>query len=213
MDGMYNLAEISAETSEIEQIESAIASASKATINYHNITHDDMLNGDGLRVVLWVAGCSHKCPGCHNPQTWDAKSGIPFTEWEESEFWTWLAKPWIQGATFSGGDPLFCSNRNFISDMMRRVKERYPNKDIWLYTGYTLEQDNEGFYFADGSDIFRYEGLQYIDILVDGKFDQKQRETDLFNHKQVQWRGSSNQRIIDVKQTLQNNCIVERRNK
>lgn len=184
-----------------------------AVINYHNITHDDMLNGDGLRVVLWVAGCSHKCPGCHNPQTWDPNGGIPFTEWEASEFWSWLKKPWTQGATFSGGDPLFCSNRAYIGSMIKQIKEKYPEKDIWVYTGYTLEQDAEGFFFADGTDIFRYDALKYIDVLVDGKFDQKQRETDLYNHKKVCWRGSSNQRIIDVQMTLKENVIIERRGK
>ena len=211
MDGMYVLADFAAEETELEQQESAISSGLSSPINYHNITHDDMLNGDGLRVVLWVAGCSHKCPGCHNPQTWDPNSGIPFTEWEASEFWEWLAKPWTQGATFSGGDPLFCSNRTFIGSMMAKVKEKYPNKDIWLYTGYTLEQDEKGFYFADGDDTFRYEALQYVDVLVDGKFDMKQREVDINNHKTCHWRGSSNQRIIDVKKTLETGNIIERR--
>ena len=183
----------------------------EAVINYHNITHDDMLNGDGLRVVLWVAGCSHKCPGCQNPQTWDANSGIPFTEWEASEFWEWLAKPWTQGATFSGGDPLFCSNRAYIGSMMADIKKKYPEKDIWLYTGYTLEQDELGFYFADGDDTFRYEPLQYVDVLVDGKFNQEQREIDIKNKKKVLWKGSSDQRTIDVPKTLKENVIVERR--
>ncbi len=180
-------------------------------INIHNITHDDMLNGDGLRVVLWVAGCEHHCLECQNPCTWDPNGGIPFTEWEEAEFWEWLNKPWTQGATFSGGDPLHPRNREFIFEMMKRVKE-IPGKDVWLYTGYNLRYtEAEGFYFEDSfGKTFKYPGLPYIDILIDGKFECQTRQADIKSGRTVLWRGSSNQRIIDIQRSLSEGKIVER---
>ena len=182
----------------------------ESTIKYHNITHDDMLNGDGLRVVLWVAGCSHHCKGCQNPCTWDPNGGIPLNQWEEGEFWTWLAKPWTQGATFSGGDPLHPVNREYIGHMMKIIKTNYPGKDIWVYTGYTLEVTNEGkFVFKDAEgNQFSYPRLDYIDVLVDGRFDQELREKDIQEQKKVLWRGSSNQRVIDVQKSLKAGKII-----
>lgn len=178
-------------------------------INYHNITHDDMLNGDGLRVVLWVAGCTHHCKGCHNPITWDPQNGIPLTEWEEAEFWEWLDKPWIQGATFSGGDPLHPRNRDYIGKMMKRIRKSRPEKDIWCYTGYELFSEDGEFKFQDAEgNQFGYEYLKYIDVLVDGRFDCKVRELDIAAQKKVLWRGSSNQRIIDVQRSLKEGFIV-----
>ena len=177
-------------------------------MNYHNITHDDMLNGNGLRVVLWVSGCEHHCKECHNPITWDPDVGVPFTEWEESEFWTWLSKPWTNGATFSGGDPLHPANREKIGQMIRKIKTDYPTKDVWVYTGYRLRDD-----FSlenEAGDVFNLPYLNDIDVLVDGKFECATRARDLASHKEVLWRGSSNQRLIDVKQSLDTGKIVER---
>ena len=181
-----------------------------SSINYHNITHDDMLNGDGLRVVLWVAGCTHHCKGCQNPCTWDPNGGIPLTQWEEAEFWNWLAKPWTQGATFSGGDPLHPANREYIGHMMKTIKTQYPGKDIWLYTGYTLEVTDDGnFVFEDSEgNQFSYQRLNLIDVIVDGRFDQKLREADIKAQKKVLWRGSSNQRVIDVQKSLKAGKII-----
>ncbi len=178
-------------------------------INFHNITHDDMLNGDGLRVVLWVAGCTHHCEGCHNPITWDPNGGIPFTEWEEAEFWEWLDKPWTQGATFSGGDPLHPANRDYVGHMMKLIKQNRPGKDIWCYTGYTLNIEDGEFSLqdADGNQ-FNYKYLKYIDVLVDGKFDMKVRKADIAAQKKVKWRGSSNQRLIDVQESLKAGRII-----
>ncbi len=175
-------------------------------INYHNITHDDMVNGEGLRVVLWVSGCNHKCPGCHNPITWDENVGVPFGEWEEAEFWEWLAKPWTQGATFSGGDPLHPANREKIGEMVATIKEKYPTKDIWLYTGYKL---NDEFIFEDPviNDSFSIPYLKDIDVIVDGRFEEKTREQDIALHRTAHWRGSSNQRIIDGKKSLEKGSI------
>ncbi len=183
----------------------------EASINYHNITHDDMLNGDGLRVVLWVAGCSHHCKECQNPITWDPNGGIPFTAWEETEFWTWLDKPWTQGATFSGGDPLHCANRGYIGKMMRKIKETREGKDIWLYTGYRLVCEDGKFAFEDAAgNTFKYPELKYIDVLVDGPFECETRKADIATKKKVLWRGSSNQRLIDVQESLKTGHIVER---
>ena len=150
-------------------------------MNYHNITKDDMLNGDGLRVVLWVSGCAHGCKGCHNPITWDPKSGLPFDEAAKQEIFTELKKDYISGLTLSGGDPLFPGNRSTIEQLVKEVKENFPNKTIWLYTGYDWEA------------ISNLPLIQYIDIVVDGKFIESLKDAKLH------WRGSSNQRVIDVK--------------
>ena len=99
-------------------------------MRYHNITKDDMLNGDGLRVVLWVAGCSHRCRECHNPLTWDPDGGLLFDEAARQEIFAQLDKKYISGITFSGGDPLHPANRSEVQGLMTEVKERYPNKTI-----------------------------------------------------------------------------------
>ena len=104
-------------------------------MRYHNITKDDMLNGDGLRVVLWVSGCSHCCKDCHNPITWDPDGGVLFDEQARQELFSQLEKPYISGITFSGGDPLHAANRLAVRELMEEIRERYPDKTIWLYTG------------------------------------------------------------------------------
>ncbi len=183
-----------------------------AVINFHNITHDDMNNGPGLRVVLWVAGCSHHCKECHNPVTWDPNGGIPLDAWNESEFWEWLDKPWTKGATFSGGDPLHCANRGYIGKMAQKIKETRINKDVVVYTGYTLKADNGDFYFEDKEgNTFSYPALKYIDILNDGPFDCDIRKGDIASDRFVPWVGSSNQRVIDVQESLKAGKVVERK--
>ena len=159
-------------------------------MNYHNITYDDMNNGDGLRVVLWVAGCDHCCPGCQNPVTWDPNDGLIFDEKAASELRGWLDKDYISGLTLSGGDPLFTENRDMVLTICRAVKEAFPDKTIWLYTGYCYE------------DIKDLPVMEYIDVLVDGPYVDKLRDTSL------KWRGSSNQRVIDVKKTRELGKIV-----
>ncbi len=159
-------------------------------MNYHNITKEDMLNGDGLRTVLWVAGCNHKCPECQNPITWDENGGIPFDEDAENELFESLSKPAITGITFSGGDPLFPKNRSEVFRLIQKIKNQLPEKTIWLYTGYRWEQ------------ICNLEGIDNIDVLVDGEFIKK------LNDNNLHWVGSSNQRIIDVKKTLETGNIV-----
>ena len=121
-----------------------------------------MLNGDGLRVVLWVAGCNHCCRECQNPITWDPNGGLPFTEAEEAEIFTELDKDYIGGITFSGGDPLHPSNISTVTAFAKKIREKYPNKTIWLYTGSLWEE------------ICNEEIVQYLDIMVDGEFIKEQ---------------------------------------
>ena len=148
-----------------------------------------MLNGRGLRVVLWVSGCVHQCEGCHNELTWDSNFGLIFDRVAESEVYTELEKEYISGVTFSGGDPLHPSNIEEITRLAKNIKERYPNKNIWLYTGYKWE------------DIWTLEVINYVDVLVDGKFNSNLCDRNL------KWVGSSNQRVIDVKFGRENNLI------
>ena len=153
-------------------------------MRYHNITKDDMLNGDGLRVVLWVSGCSHCCKGCQNPITWDVNGGVVFDESAKQEIFDQLDKPYISGITFSGGDPLHSANRMDVRTLMAEIKEKYPNKTIWLYTGDVWEN------------VMHYPMMRYVDVLVDGEFMIEKRDIKLM------WKGSSNQRVIDVQKSL-----------
>lgn len=159
-------------------------------MRYHNITHDDMLNGKGLRTVLWVSGCEHHCTNCHNPVTWDINGGLFFDENAERELFECLAPGYISGVTFSGGDPLHMENRAEITRLAKKIKEKMPDKNIWLYTGYLWEQ------------ISNLEVVNYIDVLVDGKFVEELKDNLLH------WKGSSNQRIIDVPATLKKGEVV-----
>lgn len=154
-------------------------------MRYHNITKDDMLNGDGLRVVLWVAGCEHRCHNCQNPVTWDIEGGLEFDEAARQEIFDELNKSYISGITFSGGDPLHTKNRSDIGELAEEISKQFPDKTIWLYSGYEWQ------------DIRDLPFMKYIDILVDGPFIEKMKDTRL------PWRGSSNQKVIDVKKSLE----------
>lgn len=160
-------------------------------MRYHNITNDDMLNGIGLRVVLWVSGCEHKCHNCHNKITWDINSGLQFDEDAKKEIFVQLEKDYIKGITFSGGDPLHTQNRDDILNLIKEIKKRFKEKDIWLYTGYLWEEINN------------LEVIKYVDVLVDGKYIEE------LSNEALEWRGSSNQRVIDVKKTLIENKIIK----
>ncbi len=159
-------------------------------MRYHNITKDDMLNGDGLRVVLWVSGCSHGCPGCHNPQTWDPNGGIPFDKGAKAELFAELEKDYVSGVTFSGGDPLYAGNRMAVYSLIREIREKFPEKTIWLYTGFDWEE------------IHHLPLVPYLDVLVDGEFQLELLDKDL------KWKGSANQRVIDVPKTLETGTVV-----
>ena len=159
-------------------------------MKYHNITKDDMNNGDGLRVVLWVSGCDHRCPECHNQITWDASCGLDFDENAKNEIFAELDKGYVSGITFSGGDPLYPANVECITQFAKEIKSKYPNKTIWLYTGSLFEN------------IKGYEVLNYVDVLVDGPFIVKLKDVS------AHWKGSTNQRVIDVQKTLKSGEIV-----
>lgn len=148
---------------------------------YSGITKCDIANGNGFRVVLWVSGCDHHCPGCHNPETWNPCYGKLFDVFTVLEILDALDKDYIEGLTLSGGDPLKKENVPYVYWLVKQVKEKYPNKDIWCWTGDTLEQ------IESRKDV--KELLKYIDVLVDGEFIQSKRDITLA------WRGSSNQKI------------------
>lgn len=162
-------------------------------MNYHDIKHFDILNGEGVRVSLWVSGCKCHCPGCHNQQTWDFDSGIPFDQNAFDELIDALDKPYIQGLTLTGGNPL--DNISEVLSICSAVKHKFPNKDIWLYSGYTFEYVTQMPY---GYDI-----LQYVDVLIDGPYIEDLRDIS------IQWVGSKNQRLIDVQETLKQGQIVQ----
>jgi len=153
-------------------------------MRYHNITKDDMLNGDGLRVVLWVSGCEHGCEGCQNPITWDPDDGLYFDEEAKQEVFAQLDKDYIAGITFSGGDPLYPGNRNTVTELVQEINVKYPKKTIWLYTGYLWEE------------IRDLPVISGLDILVDGRFLKQELDNTLH------WKGSANQRVIDVKKSI-----------
>ena len=163
-------------------------------MNYHNIKTDDMLNGDGLRVTCWVSGCNMGCFNCYNPQTWDFNSGIPFTDDTMQEILYDLSKPYIKGLTLSGGHPLDPHNAPKVLEIVKRVKMVFPNKDIWIYSGYEWENIIK-------NETLR-EILKYTDVLVDGVYIDELRDISL------PFRGSSNQRIIDVNKSLAENKVI-----
>ena len=150
---------------------------------------ESIVDGPGYRFTVFVQGCPHNCPGCHNPITWDENGGLPFDEAAKEEIFTELAKDYVSGVTFSGGDPLYPANREQVGALAREVHARFPGKTIWLYTGYRWEE------------ISALPLMQYIDVLVDGKFIADLKDTKLH------WKGSFNQRIIDVQKSLQSSSL------
>ena len=152
-------------------------------MRFHDITTCDVNNGEGFRVTLWVAGCTHHCQGCQNPETWDFKGGQPFGKEAHDYLFSELSKPYIQGVTFSGGDPL-CSAGE-VTALAKEIKEKLPGKDIWLYTGFTIEQ-------IEANDKLK-QILPYVDVIVDGEYVKAIRDETLAD------RSSRNQRIISIK--------------
>ncbi|MBO5567990.1 MAG: anaerobic ribonucleoside-triphosphate reductase activating protein [Clostridia bacterium] len=147
-------------------------------MNYGAIKKTDIANGPGVRVSLFISGCRNHCPGCFQPETWDFDYGEPFTKKTEDEIIEALNHSWIQGLSILGGDPMEPENQERLLPFLRRVKETLPEKDIWLYTGYTLE------------DIATSPLLSYADVVVDGPFVEAEKDLSLA------FRGSRNQRII-----------------
>lgn len=182
----------------------------RCNMNYHNLTYPDMNNGDGLRVVLWLSGCSHHCHNCQNPQTWEPNSGVLFDENSKIELFNELEKDYISGLTLTGGDPLHENNLSDVLSLTEEIRVSSPKKTIWLYTGYTWEELFNTSYSkdyictttTDRDAIYRQQIIRNADVLVDGRYIDSQRDITL------KWRGSKNQRVIDVQKSLREGSIV-----
>ena len=159
-------------------------------MKYLKISNFDTANGLGIGNVLWVSGCSHHCPQCHNPQTWDKNAGEEFTEEVLDNLLDKLKRPFIKRLTLSGGDPLFLGNRDEITNVVRKVKKNFPNIKIWCYTGYLWEEVKD------------LPCKDYIDVLVDGEFKIDLKDITL------PFCGSSNQRVIDVQKSLKMGKVI-----
>lgn len=159
-------------------------------MRYHNITKDDMLNGDGLRAVLWVAGCNHYCKNCQNPITWDPQGGLLFDEKAKAELFTYVRfNDYVSGVTFSGGDPLYPGNREEITELAKAIKN-ISGKTVWMYTGYMWEEVKD------------LPVMEYVDVLVDGEYQEELRDV------KYEWAGSTNQRVIDVQESLKRGEVI-----
>ena len=209
-------------------------------MKYHDITHDDMMNGTGLRACLWCSGCDHHCRNCQNPITWNPNDGVQFDESAKKEIFDELSKDYIAGITFTGGDPLYSQNLKDVLDLITDLRSKYPisrkidtiyrendnfkhniliknsdeirlscpEKTIWLYTGYTWEQ----IMYPVVTDDFnperdrllkmRRDIVKQCDVLVDGRYEEDKR--DITYH----WAGSTNQRVIDVQETLKQGKVI-----
>lgn len=169
-------------------------------MNYADIKSIDVANGPGIRVSLFVSGCTHHCKNCFNPETWDFGFGEQFTD-EQIEYIIKCLEPGhIRGLSLLGGEPFEYSNQQGLLPLLRKVKEVYPEKDIWCYTGYDFDKDIRDKMMVMWSET--REMISYIDILVDGRFIEELKNLSL------RFRGSSNQRIIDVKKSLEANDVV-----
>lgn len=169
-------------------------------MNFAEIKKCDIANGPGVRVSLFVSGCTHHCPGCFNEIAWDFAYGNPFTEQIQQELLAALAPSYIRGLTLLGGEPLERVNQQGLLPFLKKVKEIYPEKDIWCYTGYHFEKDVKAWMLSEWEETKQL--LPMIDVLVDGRFDEKQKDISL------RFRGSRNQRLIDLQQTLQKGEII-----
>ena len=170
-------------------------------MHYAQIKNCDIANGPGVRVTLFVSGCTNRCPGCFQPETWDFGYGRPFTAETEEELLHLLAPDYISGLTLLGGEPFEPENQRALLPFVRRVKERYPRKNIWAFTGFTLEQ-----LWQEGSHPrceVTDELLCHTDVLVDGRFILERKNITL------RFRGSENQRLLDVPASLKEGKAVE----
>lgn len=164
-------------------------------MNYSSIIKSDIANGIGFRVSLFVSGCARKCPGCFNPESHDPNYGRKFDDEAKSKIFKELDKPYCRGLSILGGDPMskLSDNRTEVINFTREVKNRYPNKDIWMWTGYTIEEIE--------SDNTMKDVLKYIDVLVDGPFIEEKKDLS------IPFRGSTNQRIIKISDYIKNKTV------
>ena len=171
-------------------------------MNYCNIKSNDVADGEGVRVTLFVSGCTHHCKGCFQPETWDFDYGVPYTRQTEDLIINRLAHSHISGLTLLGGEPFEPDNQRALVPTLKRVKKAYPDKTIWAYSGYTLDTDlmaPDGKAHCEVTD----EMFSYIDVLVDGEFKLELKSLT------IPFRGSENQRIIDVPKTLESGTVTE----
>lgn len=161
-------------------------------MNYATIKNCDIANGEGVRVSLFVSGCTHRCKGCFNSEAWDFGYGEPFTKEVEDEIIEMLSPDYIRGLSLLGGEPFEVCNQAVLVTFLERVKKTYPQKDIWCYTGYTLESDLQNVSSKVRTE-YTDKMLSFIDVLVDGEFIEELKDISLA------FRGSSNQRIIRLR--------------
>lgn len=169
-------------------------------MNYGEIKTFDIANGLGVRVSLFVSGCSNHCKGCFQPETWNFNYGNPYTKETEDEIFKALQPPYIQGLSLLGGDPFELANQPEVTRLVKRIKKELPNKDIWAYTGYILDQD-----LLDGGRMhtpYTDDLLECIDVLVDGPFVESLKDLSL------KFCGSSNQRLIDLPASLKAKEVI-----
>ncbi len=169
-------------------------------MNYADIKVADVANGTGVRVSLFVSGCNHHCKGCFNPEAWNFNYGKEFTEEETEKILQELDHPYVSGLSILGGEPLEYVNQKGLLPLLKKVKKRFPEKNIWCYTGYTFDKDVIGNMFENWEQT--EELVSYIDVMVDGKFEEDKKDLNL------KFRGSSNQRVIDVQKSLKVHKVI-----
>ncbi len=169
-------------------------------MNYATIKKVDVANGPGIRVSLFVSGCTHHCKGCFNPETWNFNYGNPFTEEVEDQILAYMQPEYIKGLSLLGGEPFEPENQQALLPFLRKYKAAYPDKTIWCYSGYDFEKDL--LTGRLGPWEVTEEMLSYIDVLVDGEFVIEKKNPNL------RFRGSENQRVIDVAASLRNDAVV-----
>ena len=169
-------------------------------MNYVTIKPRDIANGPGVRVSLFVSGCTHRCPGCFNEEAWDFDYGQPFDQSTIEEILELLQPDYVQGLTLLGGEPFDPRNQSAIVELLRQIKAKYPHKSIWAFSGYLFDRDILPGRLGDPSITREY--LSYLDVLVDGPFIQSRKNLTL------RFRGSDNQRLIDVPASLSRGEVV-----
>lgn len=170
-------------------------------MNYADIKTIDIQDGTGIRVSIYVSGCHFHCKGCHNPETWEFNYGQKYTEETEKYILELLNRDYIAGLSLLGGEPLEPANQQVLANLVKKVKQTYPNKTIWCYTGYNFEKDVLGDMYKKYD--FTPKLLENIDVIVDGQFEEENKIVDL------RFRGSTNQRKIDVQASLKENSLVQ----
>lgn len=169
-------------------------------MNYATIKNCDIANGPGVRVSLFVSGCTHRCKGCFNEAAWDFDYGEPFTQQTVERILDMLEPDYVKGLTLLGGEPFDPRNQGAILGLLRQVKARYPHKSIWAFTGYLFDRDILPGNLGDPAVTKEY--VSYLDVLVDGPFVEAKKNLSL------RFRGSENQRLIDVQASLSKGDIV-----